>query len=96
MEQVSTKLADVLEQRAVPSDDIGPELAGRESFSNHDRTATEQNRAGRLHAANAVIHRQAVIHPVCRSRIHHASKPVAPLHETAVAHVGGLGQAGGA
>ena len=96
MQQVAAKLADVLEQRAVPSDDIVPELAGREFFANHHRAAGDKNRAGRQHAADAVIHRQAVIHPVGRLRIHHAGKPMAPLHDAGMADVGGLGQPGGA
>ena len=96
MEQIAAKLADVLEHRAVPTDNIVPELAGRELFPDHDRAAADQNCAGRKHAADAVIHRQAVIHPVRRLRIHHAGKPVAPLHDAGMADVGGLGQACGA
>ena len=65
---------------------------------NFSRMTTEppadQNRAGRQHAADAVIHRQAVVHPVCRLRVHHAGEPVAPLHDPGMADVGGLGQPG--
>ena len=96
MQQVAAKLADVLEQRAVPTDDVAPELAGREFFADDDRAAADQNRAGRLHAADAVIHRQAVVHPVGRLRVHHAGEPVAPLHQAGMADVGGFGQPGGA
>ena len=56
--------------------------------------AADKNRAGHLHPADAVIHRQAVVHPVCRLRVHHAGKPVAPLHDAGMADVGGFGQSG--
>ena len=97
-EQVAAKLADVLKHRAVPTDDIAPELAGRKLFANNDAAATDESRARHQHPANAVIHRQAVVHPVCGLNTHHAGKPMAPLHDTSMAHVGGLwnpGRAGG-
>src|SRR5215472_11180254 len=95
MEQISTKLTDILKQRAIPALDVAPELAGRKPVLNDDRASTDQNRTGRLYATRRVIHGQAVIHAIRRLRVHHAGKPVAPLHETAVTDVGRLGQAGG-
>ncbi len=94
MQQVPAQLADVLEQRAVPADDVAPELACRECFADHHRAAAHQNRAGRQHAADAVIHRQAVVHAVARAGVHQPGKPVAPLHHPGMAHVGGFGQPG--
>jgi hypothetical protein len=96
VQKIAAELADVLEQRAVPAGDIAPELAGREPLAHHDRRAGHQHCAGHLHAANAVIHGQAVVHSVDGLHVHHASKPVAPLHDAAVADPGGLGQSGGA
>ena len=63
-EQIAAKLADILKQRAVPLDDIAPESAGREFFAQDHRAAADQNRAGRLHASHAVIHRQAIVHAI--------------------------------
>ena len=94
MEQVAAKFADVLEQRAVPADDIVPELAGGEFLANDECAAGDENRARHLHPADAVIHGQAVIHPVRWLRTHHAGKPMAPLHDAGMADVGGFGQPG--
>ena len=93
-QQIATQFADVLEQRAVPAQDVVPELACSESLADHHRAAADQHRAGREHAANAVIHRKGAVHPVARAGIHHAGKPVAPLHQPKMADVGGLGQPG--
>ena len=46
------------------------------------------------HAADAVIHRQAVVHAVARLGVHHAREPEARMHQTVVVDVGGLGQSG--
>ena len=94
VQQVAAQLADVLEQRAVPADDVAPELAGRESLAEHHRRAADERRAGRHHAADAVIHRQAVVHPVAAANAHQPGKPVAPLHQPEVADLGRLGQPG--
>ena len=96
VQQVAAELADVLEQRAVPAEDVGPELMGRKSFADHHRPATHQNRAGREHTADAVVHRQTVVHPVARPSVEQAGKPMAPLQQAKMAHGGGLGQTGGA
>src|ERR1700722_12621618 len=64
VEQVAAKLTNVLQEGAVPVDDIVPELAGGKLFPDHEGAAGDQNRARRLHTAYAVIHGQAVIHPV--------------------------------
>ena len=90
MQQVAAKFADVLEHRAVPTDYVAPEVAGREFFPDDERTTGDQNRPGRKYSAHAVIHGQAVIQPVCWLGIHHAGKPVAPLHDPGMADVGGL------
>src|SRR5260370_28379751 len=42
-----------------------------------------------------MIHGQAAIHAIRRSRIQYSCKPVAPLHETSMADIGGLRQACG-
>src|SRR2546426_9088824 len=48
--------SDVLEQRAVPADDLVPDLEGREFPADHDGAATDQNRAGRQHTARYEEH----------------------------------------
>ena len=96
LQQVAAQLADILEQRALPADDLVPELARRKFLSDHDGAPPDQHRAARQHAPDAVIHRQAVVHPVARARVHHAGEPVAPLHQPVVTDVGGLGQPRGA
>src|SRR2546426_9088828 len=61
--------SDVLEQRAVPADDIVPELVGREFPADHDGAATDQNRAGRQHTARSEEHTSELQSPcnlVCR------------------------------
>ena len=64
MEQVTAEFADVLEHRAVPTDHIVPEVSGRELLANDDCAASDENGARYQHAADAVIHRQAVVHPI--------------------------------
>jgi len=61
MEQVAAEFADVLEQRAVPTDYVVPEVAGREFLPDDERTTGDQYCPGRKYSAHAVIHGQAVI-----------------------------------
>ena len=96
VDQIAAQLADILEQRAVAGDDIVPELARRKFLGDDDRAAAHQERADRRHAADRVIHRQAIIHAVVRRRVHQAGKPKAPLHQPAMADVGGFRHSGGA
>ncbi len=67
---------------------------------NLSRITTEppltSTRAGRHHAADRVIHRQAIVHAVVGAGVHQAGEPEAPLHQPMVADIGGLRQAGGA
>ena len=94
--EIAAELADILEERAVPANDVVPEPAGGELRRDHHRGAGHQHGAGRHHAADAVVHRQAVIEPVVRARVEHAGEPAAPAHHPMVADTRGLGQAGGA
>ena len=55
--------------------------------------ARNEGCTGDLHAANAVVHRQAVVYPVFRLRAHHAGEPIAPLHHASMANDGSLRQA---
>ena len=91
VQQVAAQLADVLHERAVPADDVAPELTGGESVAHDHRTAADQHRAGRLQAADAVIHRQAAVHPVVRANVHQAGEPVARLHQSVMMDPRGLG-----
>ena len=94
--EIAAQLADVLEHRAVEARDVVPERAGGEFLADDHRAAIDQHRAGRHHAADAVIHRQAVVHAVARPRVHHAGEPMAPVHQPEMADDRGLRQAGGA
>src|SRR5205085_10001606 len=96
VQQVATELADVLEERAVPPDHVAPELPRGKSVAYHDRAAGGQHRTGRQHAADAVVHRQAVVHAVVCLRVHHPREPVAPLHQAAMTDAGSLRQPRGA
>src|SRR5262252_97037 len=62
VQQVTAELADILEQRAIPVGDIIPELACRELVADHYRTAIDQHGAGGDDAADAVVHRQTIVH----------------------------------
>jgi len=94
VQEVSAELTDVLKERAVPADHVAPEVAGRESFAEHHGRAADEGGAGRHDAADAVVHRQAVVHPVRRPNVHQPREPVTPLHQAKVADPRGLGQPG--
>src|SRR5579859_7303140 len=64
MQQVTAQFTDVLEQRAVPADDVVPEPAGGEVLADYRGAAGGQNRASGQYPADAVIHREAVVQPV--------------------------------
>ena len=90
MQQIAAQFADVLEQRAVPADDIAPELPRRELLGDRDRSTADEHGASGEDAADAVIHRKAVVHAVGPGRVHEAREPVGPLHDPTVAHDCGL------
>ena len=96
LHQVAAELADILKQRAVEALDVVPELTCGEFLPDQHRAAVNQHRSDRHDAADAVIHGQAVIHPVARAGIHHAAEPVAPHQQAVMADIGGLRQPGGA
>src|SRR6267143_128470 len=92
--EVPTHLADVLEEGAIPLDDGVPEAARREALPEDNGPAGHQRRPGGHHAADAVVHRQAVVHPIAWARVHHTGEPIAPLHQPKMAHLRGFGQPG--
>src|SRR5579864_3865426 len=92
--QIAAQLADVLKERAIPLRDIVPEAACRKSLADRDRSAIHQYGSARHHAADAVVHRQAIVHPVSRARVNEAGEPMGPLHDSEMADPGGLRQAG--
>src|SRR5262249_39368209 len=79
--QIPAQLANVMEDRAVPTCDVIPELACREFLANHQRAAGEEDRTGRHYAADRVIHRQAVVAHVGRLCVHDAGEAVARQHQ---------------
>ena len=94
--QIAAQLADILEQGAVEVADIVPEFLRGEFVADDDRAAVHQHGAGRHHAADRVIHRQAIVHAVVRAAVHQAGEPETPLQQPMVADIGGLRQSGGA
>ncbi len=96
IEQIAAELADVLEDGAAVAPDVVPERRGGKSIADEHRAAIDQHRSGRHRAADAVIHRQAVIHAVVWPRVHHAGEPVGPVHQPEMADDRGLRQSGGA
>ena len=96
VQQIAAKLADVLEQRALPPDDVWPEVTGRELVADHHRAAPDQDRAGGQNTTDAVIERQAVVHPIGRPGVHETGEPMTPLHQSSMADPGGLREPGGA
>src|SRR5262249_2936868 len=94
-EEITTQLADILEQRAALGDYALPESAGREALAQHPRSAPDQRSARRDDAAHAVVHRQAIVHAVFGLHVDETGEPVAPLHEPVVADIRRLRQPGG-
>ena len=94
LQQIAAKLADVLEQRAIPAHDIVPEMAHREFVRQHHRSSRAQHAAGRDDAADAVEQRQAVVQTILGCRAGQAGKPAAPVQDATMADTGGLRQAG--
>ena len=94
--QITAQFADVLEDGAVPARDVVPEFARGEFLPDHRGAAVDQDRAGRDHAADRVIHGQTIVQPVARLGVHDAGEAVAREHQPVVIDVGGLGHAGGA
>ena len=95
-DEIAAELADILEHRAVPARDVAPEPARRKALGDDDRAAVDQRRADRRDAADAVIHRQAIVHAVVRRHVGEAGEPMAPGDDAMMADGGRLGQAGGA
>ena len=96
LQQIAAELADILEQRAVEARDVLPEIRGREFFGERDGCAGKQHAAGRDHAADGMIDRQAIIKAIVRRRAGEACEPAAPVEDAAMADAGGLRQARGA
>jgi hypothetical protein len=92
--EITAKFPDILEQGAIPLCDILPELTGGEFIADHDRAAVDQHGPGRDDAADAVVHGQAIVHPIGWSSIHHAREPQTPHEQPVMADVCGFGQTG--
>src|SRR5271154_3193669 len=90
VDQIPAKLADILKNGAFPFGDVIPEPGRGEALPHQDRTARNQYRADRHYSANAVIHRQTIVHPVARARAHQSREPIAPLQYAEMADLGGL------
>src|SRR5207244_7118596 len=69
VDEIPAQLADVLDERAVPPDDVAPEVPRGELLADHHRAAGHERRARRDDAADAVIERQAVVHAVARAAV---------------------------
>src|SRR5471032_2833701 len=95
-QQIAAELADVLEQGAVPADNVIPKSPRGKFFSENDRPAGNQHAARRHDAADAVIDRQAVIHAIVRRRVYQTGEPASPVQNATMAYARCLGHAGGA
>ena len=93
--EIAAELAYVLEGRAFPSHDVGPEVARREALGDCDRTAKNQGRADCDNAAHAVVHWQAIVELIGRRQAGEAGKPVDPGNQSAMADLSRLRQTGG-
>ena len=93
-DEIAAEFADILKRRAFPARDIVPKAARRKALGDRDRTAENQGRADRDDAADAVMHRQAIVEPVGRGQASKAGKPMAPDDEPAMTDLGGLRQTG--
>ena len=93
-DEIAAEFADILKGRAFPACDIVPEAARRKALGDCDRTAEDQWRAERDNAADAVVHRQAIVEPIGRGQAGEAGKPVDPDDEPAMTDLGGLRQSG--
>ena len=94
VDQIAAQLADILKDRAVAGEDVVPEVPHRKPVADQDRAAAHQQSAGRDHAADAVIERQAVIHPVVGRSVHQPGEPKTPLQQPPVADMRGFRQSG--
>jgi hypothetical protein len=94
VDQITAQLADILKDRAVAGEDLVPEVPHRKPVADQNRAAAHQQRAGRDHAADAVIERQAVMHPVVGRGVHEAGEPKTPLQQPPVADLRGFRQTG--
>src|SRR5262249_9390057 len=61
--EIAAELADVLEQGAVEAHNVIPESAGGKFIPDRNPAAIAQHRAGSHDAADAVVHRQAIVEP---------------------------------
>src|SRR3984893_1417320 len=95
-QEIAAQFADILEQRAVETYEVTPDAAHVEVSPDHHGATDDQARAGRYRPADAVIHRQAIVHAIGRSDLHHAGEPVRPYHQPVVADFCCLPQARGA
>src|SRR6202022_3031515 len=77
-----------------PTHDVIPELARGKSFADHYRSAANQQRPGRGHAAGGVVERKTIIHAVSGARVYHSGKGMTHEHQAIVVDVGSLGEAG--
>ena len=94
VDEIAGEFADILNERAVAVDDIVPELLRGKFFADQHRAAAHQHRAGGDDAADAVIHRQAIVHAIVGAGIHQAGEPKTPLQNPPMADIDGLRQAG--
>ena len=93
VEKIAGEFADILEQRAVPVGNVVPKTPRREFVADQHRAAAYQDGSGRNHAADAVVHRQAIVHPVAGPDIHQSGEPETPLQQPPVTDVGCFRQA---
>ena len=93
VEEVAGEFADILEQRAVPVGNVVPKTPRGKLVADQHRAAAHQDSAGRDDAADAVIHRQAIVHSIAGPGVHQPGEPKTPLQQPPVTDVGRFRQA---
>ena len=92
--EISAEFADILERRALMPRHVVPKAARRELSCDHAGAAVHQRGAHGHNAADAVVHRQAVVMSVRFVKPRQPREPVRPGDDLAMAHLRRLGQAG--
>jgi len=90
--KIAAKLADILKQGAIPARHIVPELARRKALLHDDRAAANQSRADRHDAADAVIHRQAIVQAVVGADVGEPGKTNSSTSDAVMADIGAFGR----
>ena len=85
-----------MEDGAVETHDVVPEVRRGEFLRDHDRTARAKHAAGRDDTAHGMMERQAIVEPVVHGSVREPGKPSTPAENAAMTDVRRLRQPRGA